>query len=79
VRLDFAGRIAIVESALPLSPDEKTKVEKELADAYGGALTTSFSENPVLIAGMRIKIGSDVYDGTVESRLNTIEQSFQAL
>ena len=79
VRLDFAGRIALVESALPLSPDEKTKVERDLADAYGTALTTAHSENPALIAGMRIKIGSDVYDGTVESRLNTIEQSFQAL
>jgi len=54
-------------------------VEKDLADAYGGGVTTSYSEKPALIAGMRIKIGSDVYDGTVESRLNTIEESFQAL
>jgi F-type H+-transporting ATPase subunit delta len=79
VRLELAGRIASVESARPLPPEVKTDVEKDLADAYGGPLTTSYSENPALIAGMRIKIGSDVYDGTVAGRLNTIEQSFQAL
>jgi F-type H+-transporting ATPase subunit delta len=77
VRLDLARRAAKVESARPLAPDVKAEVQKDLAAVYGGGLTTSFSENPALIAGMRIKIGSDVYDGTVESRLNAIEQSFQ--
>jgi len=29
----------------------------------------SFGENPALIAGVRIKIGSDVYDDSVRARL----------
>jgi len=77
VQIEVARRAARVETARPLAPDVKAEVQKDLADAYGGGLTTSFSENPALIAGMRIRIGSDVYDGTVEGRLNTIEQTFQ--
>jgi F0F1-type ATP synthase delta subunit len=39
-------------------------------------LTTSFKENPALIAGMRIKVGSDVYDGSIQAHLAAIEESF---
>ena len=40
---------------------------------YGTGLVTSFKENPALIAGMRIRVGSDVYDGSVRARLASID------
>jgi F-type H+-transporting ATPase subunit delta len=76
VQLDLARRSAKVESAFRLPSDVQAEVQKGLTDAYGPGLTTSFAENPALIGGMRIKVGSDVYDGTVDGRLNAIEQSF---
>jgi len=76
VQIDIARRTAKVESAFRLPPNIQAEVKKNLADTYGAGLNTSFCENPGLIAGMRIKVGSDVYDGTVENRLNAIEQSF---
>jgi F-type H+-transporting ATPase subunit delta len=36
---------------------------------YGGGFKTLFSENPALIGGMRIKVGSDVYDGSLRTKL----------
>ena len=42
-------------------------------DVYGTGLETSFSENPALIGGMRIRVGSDVYDGSVRARLAAID------
>jgi F-type H+-transporting ATPase subunit delta len=36
-------------------------------------LDTAFAENPELIGGMRIQIGSDVYDGSVRARLKALE------
>jgi F0F1-type ATP synthase delta subunit len=33
-------------------------------------------ENKDLIGGMRIQVGSDVYDGTVRSKLNELEDRF---
>jgi F-type H+-transporting ATPase subunit delta len=44
---------------------------------YGPAIQTEFSLNPALIGGMRIKVGSDVYDGSVQSQLATLEKSFE--
>jgi F-type H+-transporting ATPase subunit delta len=76
VQIDVARRSAKVESAVPLPPDIQVDVQKGLTDSYGTGLTTSFSEDPALIAGMRIKVGSDVYDGTIDSRLKAIEESF---
>lgn len=76
VQIDIARRTAKVETAFGLPPNIQAEVKKSLADTYGAGLDTSFCENRGLIAGMRIKVGSDVYDGTVEGRLNAIEQSF---
>ena len=36
----------------------------------------SFVENPSLIGGMRVRVGSDVYDGSVKAGLVALEKSF---
>lgn len=76
VQIDVARRTAKVDSAFQLPAETQVAVEQGLAKSYGAGLATSFSEDPALIAGMRIKVGSDVYDGTVEARLHAIEESF---
>ena len=43
---------------------------------YGPELNTSFADNPALIGGMRISVGSDVYDGSVKAGLAALENSF---
>ena len=76
VELDCARHTAKVESALALPADLQASVQTGLARVYGPGLTVSFAENPALIGGMRIRVGSDVYDGSVQSRLAALEQSF---
>jgi len=76
VELDRARHTAKVESALTLTPDFQASVQTGLARAYGPGLTTSFAENLALIGGMRIRVGSDVYDGSVQARLAALEQTF---
>lgn len=44
-----------------------------LAHVYGPDIEASFTENPALIAGLRIKVGSDVYDGSVQARLAALQ------
>ena len=75
VRLERDRHTAIVESATPLTDDVRRDVQESLTRRYGGALATAFSEKPELIGGMRIKIGSDVYDGSVRARLAALESS----
>jgi F-type H+-transporting ATPase subunit delta len=73
VRLDCDRRRAVVESAAPLASDVRATVQARLSSLYGTGLEASFTENPGLIGGMRIKVGSDVYDGSVRAKLAALE------
>ncbi len=76
VQLHRALHTAKVESAVPLPNDVRVEVQSGLARQYGAGLEVSFSEDPALIGGMRIQVGSDVYDGSVRARLAALEESF---
>jgi F-type H+-transporting ATPase subunit delta len=76
VKLDMARRSARIESAVPLSSAMQASVQASLGRVYGPGLNTAFVQNPSLIGGMRIKVGSDVYDGSVQARLAALQESF---
>jgi F-type H+-transporting ATPase subunit delta len=76
VKLDLERRTARVESAAPVSEALVQSVRANLAQRYGPGLDVSFSVNPALIAGLRVKVGSDVFDGSVKARLAELESSF---
>lgn len=76
VKLDIARRTARVESAVPLSQDQRNTVSARLQAQYGAGLDLTFQPNPALIGGLRIRVGSDVYDGSIQGRLAELEQSF---
>jgi F-type H+-transporting ATPase subunit delta len=78
VKLDHARRTAEVESALPLAADLQANVRTGLKRVYGSGMSVSFAQEPALIGGMRIKVGSDVYDGSVRYRLSAIAKDFGA-
>jgi F-type H+-transporting ATPase subunit delta len=74
VGLDRVRHSAVVESATSLAADVRASVEAGVARAYGRGVSTSFAENPALIGGMRVKVGSDVYDGSVRTALLALEE-----
>jgi F-type H+-transporting ATPase subunit delta len=76
VQLDYDRHVAKVESATPLPPDWLAGVPARLERVYGPGLEISVAQNPALIGGMRITVGSDVYDGSVQARLAALEESF---
>jgi F-type H+-transporting ATPase subunit delta len=76
VKLDLDRRTASIESAVPLQADLQSSVQAALNRIYGPGLNISFSQNPALLGGLRIKVGSDVYDGSVQARLAALEQTF---
>ena len=76
VKLDIARRTARVESVVPLGSGLKASVESNLARKYGTGLNVVFDVNPALLGGLRIQVGSDVYDGSVATRLASLDESF---
>jgi len=76
VKLDEASRSARVESAVPLGQAQQEDVRNSLNRLKGGDVTVEFATNPDLIGGMRVKIGDDVFDGSVKMRLASLSESF---
>lgn len=76
VKLDLEQRAARVESAVPLAADMQAQVAGRLKNIYGDGLDLVFAQNASLIGGLRIQVGSDLYDGSVKMRLEKLQQSF---
>ncbi|HVU07568.1 MAG TPA: F0F1 ATP synthase subunit delta [Verrucomicrobiae bacterium] len=76
VKLDLEQHAARVESATLLTPELQNEVTGEIKKKYGNGVSFSFAQNPALIGGMRIQVGSDLFDGSVKTRLEKLEQSF---
>ncbi len=74
LRLEIEKRTAKIDSAAPLNQQETAEVAARLKQKYGADLATEFAVNPELLGGMRVRVGSDVWDGTVRNRLLRLEQ-----
>jgi F-type H+-transporting ATPase subunit delta len=74
LRLELEKRRATIETAGEVDPKTSSELVDNLKKKYGRDLTAEFLINPQLLGGMRIRVGSDVWDGTVRNRLERLEQ-----
>jgi len=64
---------ALVESATELTSALRTELQASLTSKYGRPITLSFQTNAELLGGIRVKVGSDVWDGSVKARLEALK------
>ena len=76
IKLDVQRRTAVVQSAIALNENQEAQVRENLSKIYGNNLNYTFTENSELIGGMKLKVGSDVFDGSVRTRLTNLQESF---
>jgi F-type H+-transporting ATPase subunit delta len=74
LRLEVEKRHARIETTTALAPQIASQISLSLARRYGNDLTTEFAVNPTLLGGMRIRVGSDVWDSSVRNRLERLQQ-----
>ena len=74
VRLEIEKRHARIESANPVSSETSSRIVENLKKKKGRDLTTEFVVNPDLLGGIRIRVGSDVWDGSVRDRLERLQK-----
>ncbi len=75
-RLDLERRMVTVESAVELDEATRQRVVAGLAKQYGAGLVAQYQINPSLIGGLRIRVGNDVFDGSVQGRLTRLANAF---
>ena len=76
IKLDVQRRTAVIQSAIALNENQQAQVRENLSKIYGNNLNYTFTENSELIGGMKLKVGSDVFDGSVRTRLTNLQESF---
>ena len=74
LRLEIEKRHARIESATQLAPQAAANIFERLKKKYGSDLTTEFVVDPTLLGGVRVRVGSDVWDGTLRNRLERLQQ-----
>jgi F-type H+-transporting ATPase subunit delta len=74
LRLELDKRRARIETATEPDTATSSQLVANLKRKYGGDLTTEFVVNPQLLGGLRIRVGNDVWDGTVHNRLERLQQ-----
>jgi F-type H+-transporting ATPase subunit delta len=75
VTLDIQNTTAVIETAAPLGAQE-AEITRTLQQKFGAHLKIQTTVKPELLGGLRLRVGSDVWDGTVRGRLDTLAASF---
>ena len=70
--LELERRHAVIESATSLSESAMQEVCDEITRTHGDDLTFETAVRPYLIGGLRVRVGSDVWDGSVRARLEAL-------
>lgn len=73
LRLEVEKRHATIETASEVDPAIRSAIVANLKSKYGDDLATDFHVDPQLLGGMRIRVGSDVWDGSVRNRLERLQ------
>lgn len=75
VRLEVLKRRAVIESAATLSQELGSQLRADLQKKYGEDLSFEFRVNPELIGGLRVQVGSHVWDGSVRAKLENLRNN----
>lgn len=70
--------IAYVTAAEPLTEAEESRLSASLAAKYGRQVSLKITVDPAVLGGMSVRVGSDLYDGTVARRLSTVRNALAA-
>ena len=74
IRLETEKRHAVIESATQLNSALADQIVTNLRRRYRDDLTIEFRTNPDLLGGLRIKIGDDLWDGSIKTRLHKLQE-----
>ena len=75
-RIDLDRRKVLIESAVEMDEPTRQRVVAGLTEKYGSDLEIRHQVNPALLGGLRIRVGDDVFDGSVQGRIDRFASAF---
>lgn len=75
IATEVAKSRALVEHAGPINDSTLKLIEGAMSQKYRRIVTASARANPKLLAGLRVRVGSDVYESTVSGQLATLSHA----
>ncbi len=66
---------ATVTSAVELTPAQRQTIESDLAKRYGAGISVSYEVDPSLIGGLILRVGDQVLDNSLRTRLSAIQRN----
>lgn len=75
VAAEIARGQAVVEHAGPVNTAAVAAMVANLTSRYGRRITPVTKRNDALLAGVRIRVGDDVYESSVAGRLQTLAEA----
>lgn len=65
---------AEIVSARALTEEDRSALETQVAKLAGGRVRATYREDPSLLGGAVVRIGSTVYDGSIRAQLERLKQ-----
>jgi len=78
LKLELDRRTARIDSASSLPPALQSDLRDKLSRRHGPGLRFEFAVNPALIGGLRIQVGSEVYESNIRARLLELAAKFNS-
>jgi F-type H+-transporting ATPase subunit delta len=75
LRREVALQTAVVSTPAVLSDDTLRAIEAQFSKLYNRPVSAVTQQNTSLIAGVRVRVGDDVYDASVAGRLQRLAES----
>ena len=72
VAAEIARNLAVVEHAGAVSAQTLQAIAASLSKKYGRNVTATTKPNPALLAGLRVRVGDDVYESSVAGQLSQL-------
>ncbi len=72
VRFEIQKRTLLIESAVPMDSTQAADIQSKLQKRFTSPLISTQKQNSNLIGGLRIQVGSDVWDGSIAARLGRL-------
>lgn len=71
-------QVAYVSVAAPLSDEQETRLAARLAEVYGRQISLNVQVEPSLLGGATVRVGDDLYDGSLARRLERARTELSA-